>query len=80
MKRRGQSSAISENIAAVANLEQEFLRRRSGMDRLVDEVADFTGSLTFVAAHGVWFAAWFIMNAVDFAGIPHFDPKCVWLL
>lgn len=67
-------SVVNENIEAVANLEQEFLRGRSLVERLIDAVADFTGSLKFVIGHLAWFGAWFLVNGVNFPGIPHFDP------
>ncbi len=65
-------SVIHENIKVVANLEQEFLRSRSLLDRGIDAVADFTGSMKFVLAHLCWFVAWFSFNALP--GLPHFDP------
>jgi uncharacterized membrane protein len=67
-------SVVRENIEAVANLEQEFLLGRTRMERAIDRVAGFTGSLKFVVGHLGWFGAWFVMNGVEIPRIPHFDP------
>ena len=68
------SSVASENIKAVASLEQQFLNRRGPVDRLVDKVADFTGTLTFVAIHFAIFAMWLATNLGFLANLPRFDP------
>lgn len=74
LKQSVSSSVVHENIEAVANLEQEFLRSRTRVERVIDAVADFTGSLTFVVAHVIWFGGWFLVNGVNVPGIPRFDP------
>ena len=70
----GQPNAVRENIKAVANLEQEFLRSRTRVDRFIDAIADFTGSLAFVVGHLVLFGLWFLVNGIHVPGIPRFDP------
>jgi uncharacterized membrane protein len=66
--------AAQENIHTVAELEAEFLRGRSASERLGDRVADFTGSMKFVAIHLVWFAIWILINLGFFPVIRPFDP------
>lgn len=69
-----QPAVVTKNIEAVANLEQQFLRGRSKLERAIDGIADFTGSMKFVIAHVVWFGAWCFVNVANVLGIPHFDP------
>lgn len=68
------SPIIRENISAVASIEQQFLDSRSTLDRVVDSVATFTGSLTFVLLHLVGFAIWGLINFGDIPGVAAFDP------
>ena len=67
-------AATLESIDSVANLEKEFLDRRSAIDRVADAVGDFTGSLSFVIIHLAIFAAWFLINTGHFFRLPKFDP------
>ena len=72
---RSASATVRENIQTVAHLEQEFEDRRGPVDRLADLIGDFSGSMSFVLVHVVWFSAWFLINTgvVSF-GLPRFDP------
>ena len=45
------SSAIRRNVEMVARLEEEARRKRNRMDRIADAIADFSGSMWFVAFH-----------------------------
>jgi uncharacterized membrane protein len=65
---------IQEHVDLIAKHEQEFLARRTRVERVGDAVAAFTGSLRFVVIHGVLFAGWMVLNAVSIAGMRHFDP------
>lgn len=67
-------SVVHENIEAVANMEQEFLRSRTRVDRVIDGIADFTGSLKFVGGHLAWFLLWFLINTGSIPGVHPFDP------
>ncbi|MCU1258310.1 MAG: hypothetical protein JWO80_1195 [Bryobacterales bacterium] len=67
-------NVVRDNIEAVANLEQEFLKSRTPVDRIIDVIADFTGSLRFVIGHLVLFGVWFLVNGISVPGISHFDP------
>src|SRR5262245_52591226 len=67
------AQAIHENIEAIARLEREFERRRTMKERVADGISAFTGSLTFVWLHVLWFAAWMLLNGGLIPGIPRFD-------
>ena len=63
-----------KNVEAIAQLEQQLHGRRSRAERVGDRVARFFGSLWFVAAHVVVFAAWVASNVHAVPGVPAFDP------
>jgi uncharacterized membrane protein len=68
------TSPVAENVAAVAALEAEALRRRSVADRASDAIAAFVGTVGFVALHLVWFALWASVNTGLIPFVPAFDP------
>ena len=58
----------------VASERQHFRRLLTEQDRIADKVTGFAGSLKFVYLHGIWFAAWIIIN-VGLIGLGlEFDP------
>ena len=61
-----------KNIETIAQLEQAEADQRSTLERGVDAVARFCGTLPFVWVHILWFGIWLATNAVP--GIQHFDP------
>jgi uncharacterized membrane protein len=64
-----------KNIESIADLEREFLSRRSLVDRVSDRITTFAGSITFVVLHIGWFAAWVLWNrGQEAAGRTPFDP------
>lgn len=62
------------NINAVMKLEEEALRDRNTADRISDAIANFVGSIPFVALHVVWFAIWASINCGVFGASWKFDP------
>ncbi len=62
------------NIEMIVRLEEEFLARRTALERAADAIADFTGSMKFVVLHVIWFGLWFILNSGKLALVPAFDP------
>ena len=46
----------------VTSERQHFRRLRTEQDRIADKITGFAGSLKFVYIHGIWFAAWIIIN------------------
>ena len=54
---------------------QEHLEQSRGMvDRMADLIGGFSGSMTFVMLHMVWFAVWFLLNTGVIPGVKKFDP------
>jgi len=72
--------AIRKNIEAVVKLEENFQQDRTRADRVADAIAAFTGSLKFVALHGVVFGAWIAINLGWTPGLHKFDPYPFMLL
>jgi uncharacterized membrane protein len=65
---------VEEHIALVAKHEQEFLAKRSPVERVGDAIATFAGSLVFVAVHLLVFICWIGVNTAHIGQIPHYDP------
>jgi uncharacterized membrane protein len=62
---------IRENINAVRKLEESFTSQRTFSDRIADGIGGFTGSLTFVLLHALWFGVWVAWNTLTPV---RFDP------
>ena len=67
------SAQTRKNIESVAQIEREFLRERSAVERISDAVTRFVGSVTFVACHVARFPAWFVLNTGLVLGPRAFD-------
>jgi uncharacterized membrane protein len=65
---------VREHVETIAKHEQDFLSKRSSLERLADRIAGFAGSFPFVAAHLFFFFAWITLNSPSFETIRHFDP------
>src|SRR5262245_49065249 len=65
--------AIQKNIETIARLEREFAGRRTLKERIADVISGFSGSLTFVIVHVVWFTLWILGNQGAVPGFPRFD-------
>ena len=63
---------IQSHIELIAKHEQEFLAQRTPAERISDSIAEFAGSLTFVALHLCLFAAWILFNIF---ATHRFDPE-----
>jgi uncharacterized membrane protein len=55
------------------NVNEEVEEQTTWLQRSVDWISWFSGSLWFLAFTTIWFAAWIVANMVDF-GVPRFDP------
>jgi len=56
------------------NANEEFAHEdRSIVLRVADWISWFSGSMSFLALHTVWFVVWIVINVVAL-GIPFFDP------
>jgi CRP/FNR family transcriptional regulator, cyclic AMP receptor protein len=62
--------------AATRNINEEQEDRRSRAERVVDWVADFSGSLPFLYMHIVFFAIWIVANVppLEQTWVGGFDP------
>jgi len=56
------TTSVKANIESVAQLEQQFLQKRSRTQRLIDTISRFAGSVRFVAAHAAFFGGWIAAN------------------
>ena len=65
-------SHIQEQIELIAKHEQDFLAQRTRGERIIDAIASFIGSLTFVSVHLCIFAVWIVFNLSPHTR--HFDP------
>ena len=65
---------VQSNIRCIAELERNFENRRTLTDRVADVIANFSGSMTFVYLHVIWFIVWFLINTRVLRIFPAFDP------
>ncbi len=72
--------AIRRNIDAVAKLEASFNRNRNWKERIADTVGGFSGSLSFVLIHAVFYGLWIAINLGLIPRAPRFDPYPFMLL
>lgn len=68
------SSAIARNIEAIVKLEESFIKNRTPAERIADWIADFSGSLKFIAIHIVFYGLWILTNTAKPHWLPRFDP------
>ena len=54
-------------------METSLEEKRSLVDRIADVIGGFSGSMTFVFIHMLWFVSWFFVNTLPL-GIKHFAP------
>lgn len=66
-------SAVLENIRSVLEMQRHLEEQRSLTERIADLIGGFSGSISFVLLHAVFFTAWFLVNTLPL-GIRHFDP------
>ena len=71
-KPRTVGDMTERNVQTIVQLEEAARANRSGSDRIAGAIAKFCGSVSFVWAHVILFAAWLILNIIP--GIDHFDP------
>jgi len=62
------------NIAAIARLEEEALKRRSATERESDAIVRFIGSPKFLLLHIILVGAWSAVNLNLIPGLKAFDP------
>jgi uncharacterized membrane protein len=70
INQRGMPATAADNINTIVQLEEQALKERRMADRISDAIANFVGSIPFVAIHVAWFGIWVALNA----GVWRFDP------
>src|SRR4051794_19086606 len=67
------NSIIERNIATLQELRAELEAARSVKDRVSDWITTWSGSMSFILLHAVWFGAWIAINC-HLTPLRHFDP------
>jgi uncharacterized membrane protein len=67
------SDVVERNIRTILKLRAQAARDRSFQERLADGITAFSGRLSFVYFHAIWFGLWLLLNAGWF-GLKAFDP------
>jgi uncharacterized membrane protein len=69
----GVDELVRENVRAIAELEAAARLPRTHADRIIEGIAHFCGSLTFIYVHLVAFTLWIAINLSPVRRW-HFDP------
>ena len=64
---------IEQNIRTIASLRQSAAAHRTTQERLADNITAFSGRMSFVFFHVIWFGLWIVANLGVFGNKP-FDP------
>jgi Predicted membrane protein len=72
----GLAPILERNIQALIDRRRGEERARSVQDRVAGAITRFTGSMTFVYIHLVFFGGWIIAN-LPFVPFPKWDPTLV---
>ena len=67
------SDVIERNVQNQARLRREAASVRTFQARMADAITAFSGSMSFVYLHVLWFALWVLLNTGQF-GMHPFDP------
>ena len=70
-KPRTVENMTARNVQTIVRLEKAAKAQRAKSDQMADVIANFCGSMPFVWAHLIGFAAWIIINTMP--GVDHFD-------
>lgn len=71
------SSSLRRNIEALAERRRQEQANATRQERLAEAITAFTGSMTFVYLHLVFYFAWILVNVGLVPGVPRFDPSFV---
>lgn len=69
----GRDGFLSRTIEEVAQIEQQGRGDVTLSDRLAERISSFSGSMTFVLLHVLWFGAWMIVGLGLIPGLPGDD-------
>jgi uncharacterized membrane protein len=67
-------ASVAENVETVLRVENETQRPRSRSESITDVIGRFVGTISFVVAQLIAFAAWVMVNAGTFSQLAPFDP------
>src|SRR5256714_11599620 len=67
-------ASVAENVEKVIRVENEPQRPRSRSEAITDAIGGFVGTISFVVAQVVVFAAWVVVNAGTVPQLAPFDP------
>ena len=70
---RDLAEVVDRNIRTIIELRRKAERRKGFQDRVADRITAFSGSMTFVYIHTLWFGLWIFLNLPMF-GRWRFDP------
>jgi uncharacterized membrane protein len=73
---QGLAPVLERNLQALVDRRRAEDARRGPQDRAADRITAFTGSMTFVWIHVVYFGGWILWN-LPFSPLPRFDPSLV---
>lgn len=71
------SGTLRDNIARLSERERRDAAEAPLSARLANAITGFTGSMTFVAIHLLFYAAWIAINLGAIPAVPRFDPSFV---
>ncbi len=71
-----QSEIMCKNIKAVSEMQRKATESRTLQGRISDLITDFSGSMSFVYLHAVWFGLWVLLNIgkIHVPYLTEFDP------
>lgn len=67
------SDVVERNIRTILKIRSQGAANRTFQERLADGITQFSGRMSFVYFHALWFGAWLLLNTGWF-GVRAFDP------
>jgi uncharacterized membrane protein len=67
------TSVVQKNIDALISARDRYEKQKTLTDHVADAITKWSGSMTFVYLHVIFFAAWIVLNVTWF-GFEPFDP------
>ena len=67
------NETIERYIRTIVHLRMKAARERNSQDKVADAITGFSGRMTFIYIHLIWFVAWVILNT-GWLGNSPFDP------
>ena len=53
---------IEQNIQAILEIRSRSLEARSAQERISDGITAFSGRMSFLYLHAIWFGVWIFVN------------------